>query len=82
MRTISTVKDVAQRYKCSLQCARNYIRRMPHMESPLVVYESDLQAWEESRMEYPGGRYRLIAPKIGKLVVPRTREVKLNDYRI
>lgn len=82
MRTILTVKDVAQRYKCSLQCARNYIRRMPHMESPLAVYESDFQAWEESRMEYPGGRVRLITPKYGKLVVPRTREGKSNDYRI
>ena len=74
MRTILTVKDVAQRYKCSLQSARNYIRRMPHMESPLTVYESDLQAWEESRMEYP--EIHLIAPKIGKMIVPRKREGK------
>lgn len=76
MRTIMTVRDIAQRYKCSLQCARNYIRRMPHMESPLAVYESDLQAWEESRMEYP--KVYLKAPKVGELIVPRIREGKFN----
>ena len=76
MQTILTVKDIAQRYKCSLQCARNYIRKMPHMESPLTVYESDLQAWEESRMEYP--RVYLSAQNIGKMVVPKTREGKSN----
>ena len=77
MRTILTVKDIAERYKCSLQCARNYIRKMPHMESPLTVYESDLQAWEESRMVYPG--VYLKAPKIGKMIVPRTREGKSSE---
>lgn len=71
--TIMTARDVAKRYKCSLQCARNYIRRMTHMEKPLTVYESDLLAWEQSRMECPGGRVRLVAPKVEKLVVPRKR---------
>ena len=71
--TIMTARDVAERYKCSLQCARNYIRRMTHMEKPLTVYESDLLAWEQSRMECPGGKVRLVSPKIGKLVVPRKR---------
>lgn len=76
MQTILTVKDIAQRYKCSLQCARNYIRKMPHMESPLTVYESDLQAWEESRREYP--RVYLSEQKIGKMVVSKTRGGKSN----
>ena len=70
---ILTARDVAERYKCSLQCARNYIRRMRHMEKPLTVYESDLLAWEQSRMKCPGDRVVLIAPKFETMVVPRKR---------
>ena len=66
---ILTVADIAERYRCSAQCARNYIRKMVHMEHPLTVYESDLLAWEKSRMEYP--ELRLEVPK---MVVPRTRK--------
>ena len=49
---------------------------MKHMESPLTVYESDLEAWEESRVVYPGGKCYVASQKIGKLIVPRTREGK------
>lgn len=80
MQTILTVKDIAKRYKCSLQSARNYIRKMKHMESPLTVYESDLEAWEKSRVVYPGGNCYLVSQKIGKLIVPRTREGKSNGF--
>ena len=73
MEKIMTARDVAERYKCSLQCARNYMRKMTHMEKPLTVYESDLVEWEQSRMKCSIGCVRLIAPKIGKLVVPRKR---------
>ena len=69
MEKILTVKDIAQRYKCSAQCARNYLRRMPHMEGPLAVYESDLVAWEQSRMTIPAGIKRS-----GPLVISRKRE--------
>lgn len=56
MKRILTTADVAERYKCSLQCARNYIRRMPHMEKPLGVYETDLEQWELERMVIPRRR--------------------------
>ena len=50
MERIYTVKHIASRYDCSQQCARNYIRKIDgHLESPLGVYESDLQRWENGR---------------------------------
>lgn len=65
MEPLLTVKHVASRYDCSLQSARNYIRKIDgHLEEPLGVYESDLQRWENSR-------------RVGKTVtmrVPRKRE--------
>lgn len=67
--TIMTARDVAERYKCSMQCARNYIRKMAHMENPLTVYESDLLAWEQSRMIVPAGAKQVSK----KLIVPRKR---------
>lgn len=70
--TIWTVRDVAKRYKCSPQCARNYMRKMAHMEEPLTVYESDLLAWEQSRMTIPAGTIRVSRDK--PLTVPRKRE--------
>lgn len=51
MEPLITVADVMERYKCSAQTARKYIRRCnPHMECPLGVYEKDFKAWEASRM--------------------------------
>lgn len=50
MEKLYTVNQISQRYSCSPQCARNYIRRIDgHLESPLGVYESDLMRWEHSR---------------------------------
>ena len=72
MEKLITVKDVRERYGVTGQTARRYMRRMPHMENPLTVFESDLTAWETSRMEYPGGRVILEAPKID-IIVPRKR---------
>ena len=39
------------------------------MEGPLAVYESDLVAWEQSRMTIPAGIKRS-----GPLVISRKRE--------
>jgi len=71
MEAIWTVRDIAERYKCTLQCARNYVRRMPHMENPLTVYESDLLEWEHSRMQIPPGA--AAKRKNREMIVPRTR---------
>lgn len=71
MEGLLTTKDIAQRYQCSLQCARNYMRRMVHMENPLTVYESDLLAWEQSRMIVPAKSRNILNDK--PLIVPRHR---------
>ena len=60
-------RQVAERYNCSLQCARNYMRKMEHQESPLRVTESAIRAWELSRTY----RHRTIPQE--RLIVPRTR---------
>ena len=74
MEAIWTVRDIAARYKCSLQCARNYIRKMAnYMESPLAVYESDLMEWERSRMVIKATERRRDTAPPGRLIVPRTR---------
>lgn len=74
MEAIWTVRDIAARYKCSMQCARNYIRKMAnYMESPLAVYESDLMEWERSRMVIKATERRRDTAPPERLIVPRTR---------
>ena len=58
--------DIAERYQCSLQCARNYMRRMEHQESPLRVTESAIRAWELSRTMFS-------RTNTERMIVPRTR---------
>ena len=78
MERILTVKHIAERYSCSAQCARNYIRRIEgHLENPLGVYESDLMRWEESR-RVGTGKIAFFPPIAGNLPermhIPRIRE--------
>ena len=49
MENLLSVKDIQNRYQCSLNTARNYIRQMVHMEKPLMVKERDVERWELSR---------------------------------
>ena len=66
MERLLSVRHVAERYGCTAQCARNYIRRIDgHLENPIGVYESDLMRWEQSRRVGAPGR---------TMKVPRTRE--------
>ena len=64
MERLLTSAEIAERYQCSLQGARNYMRRMEHQESPLRVTESAVRAWEMSRTMYK----RHTAPQ--RLIVP------------
>ena len=78
MERILTVKQIADRYSCSAQCARNYIRRIEgHLENPLGVYESDLMRWEESRRAGKGQIKLIDTARIGRLPdkmhIPRIR---------
>lgn len=50
MDKLVTVADVADRYGCSRQTARKYIRECkPHLEKPLAVTEQAFREWEAVR---------------------------------
>ena len=55
MRKLLSVTDIAERYQCSVKTARRYMRRMPHMEKPLMVTEQAVEAWELGRTFEPDG---------------------------
>ena len=49
MKRLLTVKEMAERYRCSEKTARRYMRSMEHMEKPLRVTETAVESWEYSR---------------------------------
>lgn len=53
MERLLTVKDIQQRYQVNPATARKYIRQMVHMESPLMVAESAVEAWERKKTIAP-----------------------------
>ena len=55
MKRLLTAKDIADRYQVSVKTARRYMRKMPHMEKPLMVTEQAVEAWELSRTFEPDG---------------------------
>ena len=59
--------QAAAEYDISESCARNYMRKMEHQESPLRVTESAFRAWELSRT------YRHKTMPQERLIVPRHR---------
>ena len=51
MEKLVTVKDVSERYGCSLPTARKYIRQCnPYMERPLATTRLAFAEWEAGRM--------------------------------
>ena len=76
MDKLFTVKQMADRYGCSMPTARKYLRQcLPHMEDPLVAPEWAVVEWEEKRMVNPSTIRRRTADnyKAGRIIVPRTR---------
>ena len=55
MERLVTVKDMSERYGCSLKTARKYLREMFHYENPLAAPSWALDEWEESRERMPDG---------------------------
>ena len=53
MEELLNAADIAARYKCSLPTARSRMRQMEHMENPLLVSESAIMKWEQSKMYRP-----------------------------
>lgn len=76
MERLVTVRDVRERYGCSLPTARKYLRQcIPHMENPLTATEAAFREWEERRTVIPvtGRRRNEILYKTGRVIVPRKR---------
>lgn len=74
-----TAQDIMERYNCSENTARSYMRQMIHMEKPLRVSEAALDAWEANRTMAPmeaqkgakNGKQRhsaIMPPKDGHLI--------------
>lgn len=55
MERLVTVKDMSERYGCSLPTARKYLRQMFHYENPLAAPMWAFLEWEESRERIPSG---------------------------
>lgn len=78
MDRLITVRDMRERYGCSLPTARKYLRKcIPHMEDPLVAPEWAVREWEESRTVIPQKISRrrtdeIIYRRNEQMVVPRT----------
>lgn len=53
MDRLVTVKDMQERYGCSLPTARKYLRQMFHYENPLAAPRWAFDEWEESRERMP-----------------------------
>lgn len=77
MERLITVKDMAERYGCSMQTARKYLRQMFHYETPLTAPAWALMEWEQSREALPADRKRradvLQRKTTGRVIVPRKR---------
>lgn len=82
MEKLVTVNDVRERYGCSRQTARKYIRQcVPYMEKPLATTAAAFHAWELERtvsepklFSYKDMEKVVEALKNGqRVVVPRRR---------
>ena len=79
MERLVTVKDMQERYGCSLPTARKYLRQMFHYEDPLAAPRWAFDEWEASRERMPAGVRPARAAKIlnrkqnERTIVPRKR---------
>ena len=79
MERLVTVKDMQQRYGCSLPTARKYLRQMFHYENPLAAPRWAFDEWEASRERMPAavGQARvaniLNRKQNERTIVPRKR---------
>ena len=55
MERLVTVKDMQERYGCSLPTARKYLRQMFHYENPLAAPRWAFDEWEQKRECMPAG---------------------------
>ena len=80
MERLITVRDMADRYGCSLPTARKYLRQMFHYENPLTAPQWAFDEWEQNRERMPSGisktRIRMILSRKQneRTIVPRKRD--------
>lgn len=79
MERLVTVRDMCERYGCSLPTARKYLRQMFHYENPLAAPRWAFDEWEQNREKMPSGisnarRMNILDRKQnGRTIVPRKR---------
>ena len=81
MERLVTVKDMQERYGCSLPTARKYLRQMYHYENPLTAPRWAVDEWEQSRETLPTGSFsRMTVNKrhTERTIVPRKRANNVN----
>ena len=80
MERLVTVRDMAERYGCSLPTARKYLRQMFHYEDPLAAPKWAFDEWEQNRERMPAGisaeriSGMLNRKKNERTIVPRKRD--------
>ena len=80
MERLITVKDMRERYGCSLPTARKYLRQMFHYENPLAAPRWAFDEWEQNRERMPDGisttraRAILNRKQNERTIVPRKRD--------
>ena len=79
MERLVTVRDMVERYGCSLPTARKYLRQMFHYEDPLAAPKWAFDEWEQNRERMPAGISKARQAAIqsrkehGRIIVPRKR---------
>ena len=75
MERLVTVKDMSERYGCTMKTARKYLRQMFHYENPLAAPRWAFDEWERSREKEPGGFMgaRITRRQNERTIVPRKR---------
>ena len=74
MERLVKVKDISERYGCTMKTARKYLRQMFHYENPLTAPAWAVAEWERSRESVPAGRREILHSKTtGRVIVPRKR---------
>lgn len=65
MERMYSVKDICARYQVKPVTARKYMRDMEHMESPLMVTERAVKAWESKKTIPPESEIRRMTRRKG-----------------
>ena len=60
-----SVDDICERYQCTENTARKYMREMYHREKPLMVTERAVKEWDAQNSFPPEKEIRLILKRKG-----------------